>query len=323
MTRSPSADITRRAALTAIAGTAAIARAQPGHGTIELIVPYPAGGSLDTLARPLAQALATRLDSDGYVTNVGGASGALAIERFLQRPADGHALLLASLSQFMLKGHAGQTLRAQGLPIGKVGSTDYVIVCGPRFQARSLDDFVDAARAAPGRISLAHPGQETLQYLTARLLAQRAGIELLWVPYSGSAPMLSDLVTGEVDTALIALTGALPMVRSGRLRLLGVLRRDPHPRFPGLPVAGRSRSLPGFEAQAWAGLFVRDATAAERVARLRQALADVLRSRETQAALAALGTEPAEPEGDATAFAGFIRAELARYDVVQPEATAR
>nr|WP_316640055.1 tripartite tricarboxylate transporter substrate binding protein [uncultured Roseateles sp.] len=323
-------------AVTALLGAFGTARAQQTvaaapsaglSGDIELVVPFPAGGSLDALARVLADDLGRRLGRAVVVINVGGASGAIGAQRVRQRPADGRTLLLGSLVHFALGQGDGRKLAdalADFTALGKVSSVDYVVVATPKFGANSLDEWVRSAKAAPGRISLAHPGYGTLQYLTALEIERRAGIELLHVPYSGSGPMLADLASGQVDVALIAVTAARPLVDNGRVKLLGILRTDRHPTLPAWPVSGESASLSGVTTNAWAGLFMPAGAPQALVQRLRIALADSLRNPALRSAIVQLGSFPADPGAvaDGLGFPAFVESELQRLADLQQASSA-
>jgi tripartite-type tricarboxylate transporter receptor subunit TctC len=286
-------------------------------GDVELIVPFPAGGSLDALGRELARELGHQLKRTVIVLNVGGASGSIGAQRLLQRPPDGRTLLLGSLAHLVLGPGEPSSYRhsmAAFTPIGKVSSVDYVVVAGPKFAADSLDEWVALARSAPGRISLAHPGQRTLQFLTAREIERHARIELLHVPYSGSAPMLADISAGHVDVALIALTAARPMVEAGHAKVLGMLRADRHPLLSHWPVSGESQSLKGIYTNAWAGLFSAAGTPPPVVRQLRAALSAILRGPALRAEIMQMGGLPANPDApaDGAGFAAFVEAEMRR-----------
>jgi tripartite-type tricarboxylate transporter receptor subunit TctC len=286
-------------------------------GDIELVVPFPAGGSLDALGRILADDLGRRLGRTVVVVNVGGASGAIGAQRVRQRPPDGRTLLLGSLVHLALGPGEGPRLGhslADFTALGKVSAVDYVVVATPKFAANSLDDWVRSAKAAPGRISLAHPGHGTLQYLTALEIERRAGIALLHVPYSGSGPMLADLASGQVDVALIAVTAARLLVENGRVKPLGILRADRHPALPAWPVSGESTTLGGVSTNAWAGLFMPAGAPPALLRRLRSGLADSLRNPAVRSAIVQLGSVPADPDAaaDGVGFPAFVESELKR-----------
>ena len=192
---------------------------------VTLIGPNAAGGAADNLARAFAEELAPRLGQPVVVENVGGASGALGAQRVLRAAADGHTLLFGTTSDMVVTPIANRVAGyAPGdfTPIAKVGVTPMMLVARPGLGVSSVDQLVALARRQANALSVGTTGNASLQAFAAVSLQRAAGIDLLGVPYKGGAPLVNDLLAGQIDLAVTALPTVLAHVRAGKLVALGV-----------------------------------------------------------------------------------------------------
>ena len=329
-------DLSRRAALAGLLATGAAAGAAPGFAptsaraadwptkTITIVVPYPAGGGSDTFARPVAASMADRFKQSVVVDNKSGAGGTVGTAVVARAPADGYTLLL---------GDTGLTYAPQVYPkadfdfardfspISAVARAPYVLVVNPaKLDVASLAAFIAAAKAKPGGIDMGSTGPGSVTHLAIDLFEERAGIKLNHVPYRGGAPMLQDLLAGQVGAAFLVAGAAAPQIRSGKLRALAIANRRREPLLPDVPTMDEA-GLPDFRATIWFGLFAPKRTP--------DAVLDLLHGA-VQAALAedkikAMWTEQAarvEPESRAD-FARFVATDSERWSRIAKAANVK
>jgi tripartite-type tricarboxylate transporter receptor subunit TctC len=304
---------TRRQALLALGATLAapaLACAQaPWRPSrpIRLIVPFAAGGAADSAARTITPKMAERLGQPFVVENRTGASGALGGHVVAQAQPDGHTLLWDASSHIvnpsLMRGLAFDYATAF-TPISLVTSFPQVLAVAQDFPARSLQDYVAAAQARPGAISVGTQGNATAAHLALVQFTQQAGIDLLHVPFRGGAEAARALAGANVDSALITALSAGPVVDGGRARFLGVLaarRVGVRPEVPTFAEQG----FPGIEISEWVALFAPAGTPEPVVRALYEALSAALADQEVRGRLAQLAAEPvgSPPEE----FARFVR----------------
>jgi tripartite-type tricarboxylate transporter receptor subunit TctC len=282
---------------------------------IALVVPYPAGGSTDVLARLVAAEMAKDLNVPVVVENLAGGGGSIGSRRVATGPADGTQIMLASnqthaTNVSLLPDGGGYDPLKDFAPIAGLADLQHILVVRPDVPARSVADLLALARAQPGQITCASTGQGSASHLTLELFKTRTGVDMVHVPYRGSSPMLNDLLGGHVQVSFATTPTILSQVQSGKLRALAVAspRRSPHlPELPTLAEAG----VPGVEADAWFGLFAPAAVPAPALARLREL------------ALAAMAREPVRTRTtevgmtvnirDAEAMGAFLKEDIARW----------
>jgi tripartite-type tricarboxylate transporter receptor subunit TctC len=281
---------------------------------ITLVVAFPAGGSLDGYARTLAGEL-HKLGSAVVVENVGGAGGVLGAQRVLRASPDGYTLLFGSVNDLVLapivSKNAGYKA-ADFVPLALVNSTAPVLVAGPKF-AGSLEQLIESSKRAPRSVTMGTPGNGTFQHLSASLLERSAGIDLLHVPYKGAAPLMTDLLGGQVDVAVVALPAALVHLKAGRLRALGVLREGRDPNAPEIPSVNGQGGIRSIDARLWAGLAAPPGTPAGVTQRLQALLAPALRSPDMRAYNTKTGSETPDPLVEGAAFGRFLASEDAKF----------
>ncbi len=280
---------------------------------VTLVVPYAPGGSADVVARVMAPEMAAALGHPVIVElrpGAGGHIGAAHVAR--AAPADGHTILLGSLS--LATGPALQTLNFDPVrdlvPMGGIGAVPNLLVVSPESPHRSLADLLAAARARPGGISYGSSGPGTGSHLAGELLAAAAGVELLHVPFRGSGAVYPDLIAQRISMLLDGAGSAAGQVQAGAVRAIGVTSARRAESLPQVPTVAE-QGLPGFEFSIWLGFFVRSGTPAPALAALEAAHRKALATPAVQARLRQSATE-AIPT-DAAGFAAYYRADVARW----------
>ena len=283
----------------AVAVLAVIAIAAPTHAqtfptkTIRIIVPYPAGGSVDLTARVIAKNLQDRIGQNVIVENKPGANAAIGIDALVRSEPDGHTLIILSDSPVTINVHLSR-LNYDPLtdlvPISKVVSSPIILSANAKAGIASIADLVAAAKAKPLSYAVAARGASA--HLAAELLQRELGLTMQAVPYRGGAPAAVAIASGEVPLGMTDTAPILPMISSGQLVALGVaepVRSQAMPNIPTLREAGVSN----FSAMSWLALFAPRGTPDDRVTRLNAEIAKVLAMPEAQNVLLAAGLEPA------------------------------
>ena len=292
------------------------AAAQQGfpNRPIRLVVPFPAGGPTDIVARPLALLLSASLRQQVVIENKGGAGGAIAADMVAKSAADGYTLLMGTVGTHAINPALYKKLPYDPVrdftPLGLAASAPVAVVVSTATPYGNLGALIAAARKQPGEITYASAGNGTPGHLTGEMFAKAAGISLKHVPYRGSAPALTDVIGAQIPVMFDPVQSVLPQVQGGRLRALGVSSRTRSPVLPQVPTLAES-GLRGFEAQAWWSVFAPANLPAAESAMLRQEIERVVRSEAFREKLGNLGVSPAGPMK--MAFADFNRAELAKW----------
>ncbi len=257
---------------------------------VRLVVPFPAGGPTDALARLAAEGLAAQLNQPVVVDNKGGAGGGIAAEFVSRAPADGLTLLVAGQGLMFINKPLYRNRKLAYDPdadyayVGMLGSFPNVLVSNPEaVPAQSLDDLLAQARANPGRIAYGSNGIGSLTHLSTEILATSAKVKFLHVPYQGAAPQMADLLSGRIGFAINGVQSVLPLIRQGKLRALAVTTATRYAELPNVPTLVES-GFPALDLPVWFGVYAPAATPAPALARLRAALA-------TLTATPAYGTE--------------------------------
>jgi tripartite-type tricarboxylate transporter receptor subunit TctC len=224
---------------------------------ITLVVPYPAGAATDRIARSLGNELGKRLGQTVIVENVGGASGTLGGRRVVRAPADGYTLLLGTANDTIVAPIAmttGYTAK-DFTPIAKLSLNTTVLVAHPGFAANSVDELVAIGRKSKEPLLAGAAGAAMMQTIGGMLLAEAGGFKIDNVVYKGGAPLLNDLIAGQVQFGTVALPTALPLIRSGKLKALGVISAQRDPTAMDIPTVNEGRFVKGVEVDLWTGLF--------------------------------------------------------------------
>jgi tripartite-type tricarboxylate transporter receptor subunit TctC len=310
-------DPRRRALLIAGLSTGLVPLATHAQGSARptrIVVPFTPGGSSDILARAIAVKLAAGLGVDVIVENRPGAGGSVAGGEVARAAADGTTLFMGHLGTLAVNPAIYPRLPYDPLrsfaPVAYVARVPNVLVVPAASPMRTFKDFLAAVRAQPGRFTYSSGGNGSAAHITMEYLKLRAQLFLLHIPYRGTAPSLTDLIAGQVDTTFTGSTVVLPHVRAGRLRALAVSSAQRIPALPDVPTVAES-GFAGFEADQWYGLVAPVATPAAVVSRLNAevnralAQADVAEQFAREGAVAVPGT----PQS----FGDLIRREIPRW----------
>ncbi|WP_076998736.1 tripartite tricarboxylate transporter substrate binding protein [Variovorax sp. KK3] len=305
----------------ALAGAIALPPPAGAQGTypnrpITMVVPYPAGGSADILARTVGQKLADRLGQPVVIDNRAGAGTAIGAKHVAGAAADGYTLLMGTVSSQAINpamNKVGYDPVKDFTAVAPVASIPFVLVAHPSFAGKSVADVIAQAKAKPGELGYASAGPGTSNHLAGELLATAAGIRLLHVPYKGSAPALNDVVAGHLPLMFDLQATALPYVQSGKLKALALTGRTRSSLLPDVPTAIES-GLPGYEVSAWFGVFAPAGLPRPVLDRLNAEISAVVQAPDMQKRLQELGAEP--DRGSADAFAKFSRDEAGKWATV-------
>lgn len=308
--------LTRRTLLATALTTQAVA--QPVYPTraIRLLVPFPAGGPTDLAARIIATDLGASLGQTIIVDNRGGAGGNIAAADVAKAAPDGYTLLLATtgtnaINAALYKSPGYDHLRDfRGVAL--FASAPNLLLVNPTLPATSMADYIAVAKARPGQLQIAIAGFGTTPHMTAELLKLAAGIDITLVPYKGGGQAMTDLIGGHVMGMIDNVPTALPHIRSGSIRALGISSLEPSPVLPGVPtIAG---TLPGFESLAWWGLAAPAKTPDGIVHRLNQAVNQLLATDQVRRRYADLGAtvQPLSP----ASLDAFIQSETTKWAAV-------
>lgn len=281
---------------------------------VKIMVGFPAGGASDVMARLIANKLSLRLGVPVVVDNRPGAAGTLAASLTAKAPPDGYTLLLASptaitLAPSTLAGKISYAPDKDLLPISMVAKYPLFLVARPGLGVKTVAELVQKAKASPGKLNFASFGTVTSGGLAVEQLKLKAGIDVLHVPFNGSAPALQALMGDNVDVMFDTAVTAMPNIRSGRLVGLGVASPARSAQAPNLPTV--AEAVPGFEADSWNGLMAPAGTPPAVIARIQAEVAKFVHDADIVERFATLG---ADPVGNSTSdFAQFLKAETIQY----------
>jgi tripartite-type tricarboxylate transporter receptor subunit TctC len=299
----------------ALGVTAANAQTFPNR-VVRIIVPFPAGGLNDTVARLLQPHLEKALGQTVIVDNRAGASGILGTDAVAKSPPDGHTLVMVASS------HTVTPATNSKLPyntendlasVVMVGKSPLLFVVNAKVKAKTLPEFIALAKASPGKLNYATPGAASQSHLVTELLSARTGIKMQHIPYRGGAPAMTAVIAGDTEFAVISTLLSLPHIQAGTVRAIAVgsLTRDPQ--FPDLPTVAES-GIPGFEAIQWVGLLAAAGTPRPIVDRLNAEVDRALRDPDLVAKLAQQGINPAG--GTPEDFQKVISSEIRQWTEV-------
>jgi tripartite-type tricarboxylate transporter receptor subunit TctC len=276
-----------------LTGLPAHAQTYPNR-TIRIVVPFPAGGLNDVIARLLQPHLERALGQTVIVDNRPGASGIIGTEAVTKSAPDGHTLLMAASSLTVLPAvNARLTYDTERdlAPVIVAAKNPLLFLAHPKVEAKTLQEFVALAKASPGKLNYSTPGAASQAHLVLELFSRTAGIRLQHIPYRGGNPAILSTMAGETQLTVVSPLTSMPQVQAGALRpiAVGSLVRDPQlPDVPTVVEAG----YPGFEALQWVGLFAPAGTAKEVIDRLNAEVTKALQDPELVAKLTAQGTSP-------------------------------
>jgi tripartite-type tricarboxylate transporter receptor subunit TctC len=303
------------ASAAALPAVSRIARAQAYPSRpVRLIVGFPPGGGADTAARIIGPWLSQRLGQPVVIENRPGASSTLAAQAVVNSPPDGYTLLLLGGSALMatLITSVSFDLQRDLAPVSGLTDNPMVLVAHPSVPAKTVAQLIALAKAKPGTISMGSFGTGSASHLAGELFKMMAGVNLVHVPYRGGAPMVTDLVGGQVQVAFDVMVTSLPHIRSGGLRALAVAGSQRFDMLPDVPTI--AETLPGYEARTWIGVSAPAGTPVEIIKRLNREINAGLATADIRARLSDVGTIPMILS--AAEFGAFVAAEAEKWTKV-------
>ena len=307
-----------------LAGWIGIAPAQDKYPSrpVTIIVPQAAGGANDVIARIVAAKLSEQLGQQFVVDNRPGAGGNIGTLAAAKAKADGHTLLLTVNSSHVINPALYKNTGFDPIkhfePISPVATAGYVLVANNAFAPNNLTELIAAAKAKPGKLTIASAGNGTLNHLLGEMLQRSAGIELMHVPYKGASAAVSDLAGGHVDLSVQSLPSSMTFIKSGKLKVLAVLNEKRVSSLSQVPTVGET--IKGFGSTPWYGLLAPAGTPKSIVDRLQAEVAKAVENADSKEKLAAVGCEPFRSSSEQ--FATMIRDDLPRWAKIVKESGA-
>lgn len=291
----------------------AAAQAYPSR-PIHLVVPFPAGGPTDIVARPLAQKLSEQLGQPVIIDNRGGAGGSIGAAVVAQAAPDGYTLLMATVGTQAINTSLYARLPYDALndfaPVSLVARAPVALVAHPSVPANSVAGLIALSKSLPAGLTFGSAGSGTPGHLSGEIFRSRTGAVIIHVPYKGSAPAIQDLVGGQIQLMFDPVQSVLPLIRSGRAKALAISSAKRSSVLPEVPTMVES-GVPGEATTAWWGVVAPAKTPREIVVRLHREIEKALAASDVRDKLLAIGIEPGAMLPDE--FSAFIRAETERW----------
>jgi len=301
----------------------AFAQAYPAK-PIRVLVPFPPGGGTDIVAREVTQRVATNTGWTFVIDNKPGAGGNLGVDQAAKSPADGYTIVLGQTSNLAINPTLYAKLPYDPVkdlaPIGLIASAPLVLVVPAQSPFKSLGDLVAAAKAKPGEVNFASPGNGTVAHLTGEKFQKAAGIRFQHVPYKGANQALTDVISGQVQLYVSSVPSVLQQIRTGKLRPLAVTSDKRVDDLPQTPTVGEA-GYKGFDAVTWFGFLAPAGTPKDAIARLNAEFNKALQQPELRKRI---GDEGADPLGGTPEqFAQLIREDIGRWGKIVKESGVR
>ena len=318
--------MTRRTLLGAaalVASTCALAQGYPSK-SIRVVVPFPPGGGTDIIARDITQKVAGNTGWNFVIENKAGAGGNLGIDTAAKSPADGYTLVLGQTSNLAINVTLYSKLPYNPVkdlaPVGLVASAPLVIVVGAQSPLKTIGDLVAAAKAKPGEVNFASPGNGTVAHLTGEQFQKTAGVKFQHIPYKGANQALNDVIGGQVQIYVSSVPSVLQQIRNGKLRPLAVTSAKRVDDLPQTPTVGES-GYKGFDAITWWGFLAPTGTPKDIVERLNAEFNKALQAPDLRKRLADGGADPLG--GTPEQFAELIRNDIVAWGKTVKESGAQ
>lgn len=313
-----------------LAGCCALGAAAPAGagnwpaGPVTFIVPFPAGGSMDTFSRPIAGQLSKELGVPVVVSNRSGAGGGVGIAAIARAAPDGYTILLGNSGPNAINQAIYPDLPYDAVDsfeeVSLIGYTTHVLVVHPGVQARSVTELIALARRSPGQLNFASTGQGGTPHLAGELFKLMTGTDMVHVPYKGASPSNADVIAGQVQLTFNTLPPLMTSIRAGKVRALAVTGKQRSQLLPEVPTIDEA-GVAGYDVQTWYGIHAPAGTPAAVVDRLNQALVAVLSNAQVRAALVGQGYEVAtSTPGE---FSRMVRDDVAKWRKVVKEAKVK
>jgi tripartite-type tricarboxylate transporter receptor subunit TctC len=273
-------------AMVPILSRTAAAQSYPAR-PLRLIVGYAAGGAADTLARLVGEWLSRRLGQPVVIENRLGGGGTIGTEFALRSAADGYTLLMASSAEVIKTQIENVSFVRDSTAVAVVGQEPIVLSVGPSLPVNTLPEFIAYAKANPGKLSMASPGNGTVPHIAGELFKLMAGVDMVHVPYRGGVPALTDLMGGQVQVAFMGPAASMSFIKAAKIRALAVTSGTRAAILPDVPAAGEF--VPGYEASQWFGIVAPKSTPLDIIDKLNRAINDGLSDPPLRARLEDLG----------------------------------
>ena len=292
---------------------------------VRVIVPFAPGGASDLMPRLVGEKLAAIWAQPVIIDNRAGAAGNIGMEAGAKAPPDGYTLLAAPNGNLVVNPHMYSKLSYDVFkdlaPVTRIAAVQNVLVVNPEVPAGSMKEFIALARAKPGTLNFGSPGNGSQAHVGVELLKMQLGLDLVHLPYQGVGPAMKDLLGGRLQLMLAQVPSALPQIKAGKLRPLGVASSAPLAALPEVPTIAAAAGLPGYEAVSWYALMAPAGTPKDVVEKIHSDVAKVLQFPEVRERLAGMG---AEPSGEAPAeLAARIKSEYERWGEVVRKANIK
>ena len=282
---------------------------------VKMIVPFPAGGTTDIFARHIGDRLAKAFGHNFVIDNRGGAGGNIGSDAVAKAEPDGYTLLVGTVGTHAINSSLYTRMTFDPLkdfaPVAYLAGVPNIMEVNPKnVKATTVQEFIAEAKAAPKKLSFASSGNGTSIHLSGEMFKQMTGVELVHVPYRGSAPAVNDLIAGQVDVMFDNLPSSIEQVRGGNLRAIAVTSLKRSVALPDVPTIAEL-GLPGFDASSWFAIFAPAKTPPEIVAKLNAEVLKALADPELQKRFADIGGEirPYKPDE----LAAFVKAEIEKW----------
>lgn len=288
---------------------------------IRVVVPYPPGGGVDFVSRTVSQRLGEVLNATIVVDNRTGASGTIGADAVAKSAPDGYTILVASPSEVLVGPISGQKVAYSPehdlVPVTLIGETPLVIAAHPSLAAKTIQEFIALAKKSPGKFSYGTPGGGSTMHFAGESLNALAGIDIVHVPYRGAAPVVTDLLGGQVPIGIVGMPPVVPHAKSGKLRVLAVTSAKRSAAMPGVPAMAELPGFAGYRFTNWMGVYVPAKTPQTVIDKLAAAIAKIVREPAVKEKLLSQGVEPV---GSSPAeFGVFLEAERQSYTKIAEE----
>lgn len=307
-------------ALTAMTVAGPVQAAWPERA-ITIVVPFPAGGGTDTFARPLAHQLGTQLGQSVVVDNKGGAGGTLGAGVAARAPNDGYTFFMGGAHHAVAPSiykKLNYDIQKDFTPVALLAQPPQIIVVNPsKLPVTNVKEFLDKARANPSQINFGSAGMGSTHHLAGELFALKSDIKLTHVPYQGAGPMLTGLITGQVDVAFDGLGSSASHIRAGSIRPLAVASKERSPSFPDVPTVAEA-GIPEYEVSTWYAMWAPAGTPPDIVKRMSEELVKALNTPKIKELWASNGS--GVPNLTGADFGKFVDSEITRWGGVVKQA---
>lgn len=305
--------------LAVASGSPTLAQALPDR-PVRIIIGFPPGGGIDSIARMLAPDISRMLERPVIVENKPGANGVIATDTVAKAAPDGTSIIFGTMGSLALNPMFYSSLpydmNRDLAPLTQVASVSFMLLSNPKFPPTTVGELVSYARANPGKVNFSSSGNGSTPHLAGALLDSMADIETVHVPYKGSSPMITDLIGGQVQFSFDSVATSKSQVDSGKLHALAVTGPKRIDLLPNVPTV--AETIPGYEVVNWYGMMVPAKTPSAIVQKLQQAVAGALKNPETAKQIKAMGIDPVG--STPKQFGAFLKSEMEKWAKVIKDA---